>query len=273
MEKIKIESNEIEKKTVEQQANYEGNHSLLLFERLTNPIILERLVNDMYEDKSTVNYSDYEYINLLSFREDNDFLSQGEEKAREEIKKKILARIEKVKNRTQITFSEIGYIASEKGEYGLVGILCGSDPLIKKYESAHTKNITEAHEKGHIIRRYELDSQFSKKVKSVFNLKDIQLPKEVSQRIARNIQANDPSIVDVEIAVYFSTTEEIIERMSQLKNYFGMSGTEEFTKEHLKYAKKHYVEDTGIYPYQIQPFLDAIEDEDGFVELMNTLGI
>ena len=197
MEKIKIESNEIEKKTVEQQANYEGNHSLLLFERLANPVILERLVNDMYEDRKNTTLE-----------------------SREKIRKQILERIEKVKNRTQIVFSEIGHFASREGQYGLVGILCRNDPLVKKYESAQVKNIIEAHEKGHIIRRYESDSQFSKKVKSVFNFKDIQLPKEVSQRIARNIQANDPSIVDVEIAVYFSTTEEIIERMSQLKKLF-----------------------------------------------------
>ncbi len=269
MEKPKTSNKE--KTAIEQQANYEGNHSLLLFERLTHPVILERLVNDMYEDITTVDYSDYEYIDLLSLQEKNDFLSQSESKVKEVIKGKILARIEKVKNRTQIIFSEVGYLESRQGKYGLVAILCRNQS--GRYESPHVRNITEAHEKGHIIRKYEQNSLFSKKVKRVFNFKQIDIPNEVLRKIMENSKADNLLLVYKEMIDYFSKTEEIIERMSQLKNYFGMSGTEEFTKEHLRYAKKHYIENTGIYPYQIQPFFDAIEDEDGFVELMNTLGI
>ena len=40
-----------------------------------------------------------------------------------------------------------------------------------------------------------------------------------------------------------------------------MRGTEEFTKEHLDYAKEHYIKDTGLPELQIKPFLDAITPE------------
>ena len=75
---------------------------------------------------------------------------------------------------------------------------------------------------------------------------------------------------------YFSRIDELLERMSQLKNYFGMRGSGVFTKEHLYYAKKHYSEDVQTPgDLQIQPFFDAItpETEEEFIRLMNTLGI
>lgn len=67
---------------------------------------------------------------------------------------------------------------------------------------------------------------------------------------------------------------EIIERMSQLKNYFGMKGDEVFTTQHLNYAKKNYIKDTGMGS-QIEPFLSAItkNTEKDFLDLINSLGI
>jgi hypothetical protein len=72
---------------------------------------------------------------------------------------------------------------------------------------------------------------------------------------------------------YLAFPWEIIERMSQIKNYFGFSGDEKFTQEHLYYVRDNYVQDTGIYAAQIQPFLDSISDDRKFIEKMNILGI
>jgi hypothetical protein len=62
--------------------------------------------------------------------------------------------------------------------------------------------------------------------------------------------------------------------MSQLKNYFGMRGDEKFTKEHLEYARKNYMKDTG-FVIQIKPFFDAItkETEKNFLDIINNLGV
>lgn len=64
--------------------------------------------------------------------------------------------------------------------------------------------------------------------------------------------------------------DEIVARMSQLKNYFGFKGDEEFRVEHLRYARKHYVEDTKL-DNNMTEFFDAISDEQKFVDVMNTM--
>ena len=62
--------------------------------------------------------------------------------------------------------------------------------------------------------------------------------------------------------------------MSQLKGYFGFKGAEQFTAEHLAYAKEHYVKDTEMNN-GMSEFLKAItpETESFFLELINNSGI
>ena len=45
--------------------------------------------------------------------------------------------------------------------------------------------------------------------------------------------------------MYMYNMDEIVERMVQLKNYFGMNSEDIFTEEHLKYAKENYLDDFG----------------------------
>lgn len=65
---------------------------------------------------------------------------------------------------------------------------------------------------------------------------------------------------------------EILERMSQLKNYFGMRKNEEFTKAHLDYAREHYAADRFD---NMSEFFQMItpEKEERFLELMNSVGV
>ncbi len=62
--------------------------------------------------------------------------------------------------------------------------------------------------------------------------------------------------------------------MSQLKNYFGMSGNELFTAEHLRYARKHYIPDTGV-DNNMRQFFQAItpEAEGEFLKVINSCGM
>ena len=79
--------------------------------------------------------------------------------------------------------------------------------------SDEEKNAIEAHEKGHVLREFKINSEdFSK--------------------------GFDFSVIpeDIKRPMYFRKPDELAERMSQLKNYFGFKGGELFTRQHLAYA-------------------------------------
>lgn len=259
-------------KQLEKSANYEGNHFLLLIERLNNPEIFERLVNDMYEDQTTVDYSKSDYVNPDYLA----YLNQGEEKIKSDIKKELMQAFESTSHSTGIIFSERGWLNSGKGSEGTghVGISLTEGSLFK--ETEHLKNIAEAHEKGHVIRNYDTDSDFTKKLQSVFNFNLFNPNKEDLEFIKSSLTGeedfSDEKLTEL-IKEYFNFPWEIIERMSQIKNYFGMSGTEEFTQEHLDYVRENYIKDTGMLHFQIKPFFDSIIDDEKFIKFMNTLGI
>ena len=84
-------------------------------------------------------------------------------------------------------------------------------------------------------------------------------------------------IVDVEGLKqpgYLQNPDEQMARMAQLKNYFGLKGEEEFTKDHLDYVRTHYVEDTGLDNSMSVMFrIISPKTEPDFLRLMNTLPI
>jgi len=263
---------------IEREANYEDNHTLLMIERLTNPIIFERLVNDIYEDITTVDYSKYDYINPEYLKEKKEYIKKGESYIKKDIRKAIKEKIDTVMKSTEIDFSKKGYLDSWQGYFktGSVGILSKTEKKIfNKYEETPLlKNMSEAHEKGHNIRNYNIHSLFTKKLLKPFDFDKIKFSSEDIERIKKenNKKLSDEDVIK-QFKEYFSNPWEIIERMSQLKNYFGMNDDEKFTKKHLDYARKHYIKDTKVHPSQIQYFFDAIVDDDIFINLMNTLGI
>jgi hypothetical protein len=66
-----------------------------------------------------------------------------------------------------------------------------------------------------------------------------------------------------------TASQEVLARITQLRNYFGMVGSEEFNQYHLDYARKHYVEDTGM-DNSVSYLLSAIKDENKFLVLINS---
>lgn len=264
-------SQEQQEKSIEEQANYEGNHSLLLFGRLQNPDVFNKLVNDIYEDRTSVDFSTYEYIDpeyVKSLERDEYFVKQ-------DIKIELQQALDTTSKSTEIGFSEYGYLKSKKGDNGTGYVeICNNKSGSQFNETVLSKNITEAHEKGHTIRDYNIDSGFSQELQSMFNFEKFSFSEETIKDI-RQINNIEDSKEEIESSYreYLAYPWEIVERMSQVKNYFGMAGNEEFTQEHLDYVKKNYVKDTGHYAPQIQPFFDAIADDEKFIEKMNTLGI
>jgi hypothetical protein len=73
---------------------------------------------------------------------------------------------------------------------------------------------------------------------------------------------------------YLREPDELLARMAQFKNYFGMSANEQFTAEHLAHARQHYVGDTGL-DNGISLMLNIVtpNTEARFVELMNELPV
>jgi len=73
---------------------------------------------------------------------------------------------------------------------------------------------------------------------------------------------------------YLQKGDELMARMAQLKNYYGFKGDEVFTKEHLDYAKEHYVTDVGL-DNSMSSMMHIItpKTEVNFIRLMNELPI
>ncbi len=73
---------------------------------------------------------------------------------------------------------------------------------------------------------------------------------------------------------YLREPDELLARMAQFKNYFGMSADEPFTAQHLDYVRQHYVEDTGL-DNGVSTMLCIVtpETEVKFIELMNELPV
>lgn len=117
--------------------------------------------------------------------------------------------------------------------------------------SIRQKNIIEAHEKGHGLRDFTSPQDITE-IRSVIDqeaLRDLQQTQESLQNTDARFPVN-----------YVQMPEEIIERMAQLKNYFGMSADEEITAQHLEYAREHYIKDTGL-DNGISTFFNCVTDK------------
>jgi len=275
MEKFptKINLSEKLKSNIEKTANYEGNDSLLLYERIQNREIKNKIINmfcEYQESKEAPErlFKDGKEVPVTEWKK--------ELKSREEIEKELDDRINKVFSYTDIDYS-LGINSHTDGE-NEVGLIFnnGINPDTGDKWTVKQLSICEAHEKGHCIRNfYNPGKSFSKKILSGFDFSKINIPEKLIESSKSKNKDTPDELIENNIISYFSRPTEIIERMSQLKNYFGMKGTEKFTKEHLDYAKLHYSEDTGLGEYSMKTFFDAItpEKEKNFLDLMNSLGI
>jgi hypothetical protein len=272
--------NNVTKSNIEKSANYEGNETLLFYERLQNQEIKKRIIDMICEYQETRNPPSQIFRN-----DENDNLVEvpisewkNEIKPREQIEKELDERIEKVFSTTNLDYNETASSFSEgENDFGTVSFLSMNPENNEKWTTKQL-SISEAHEKGHGVRNFTgAGGAFKSKIQSGLNFSNVEITDKMKGVWVANKQ-EDREFSDHEIRKemidYFMQPNEIIERMGQLKNYFGMKNTEEFTKEHLDYARKNYLSDTG-FGMQMKPFLDAITPttEKSFLELINSLGI
>lgn len=140
--------------------------------------------------------------------------------------------------------------------------------------------IAEAHEKGHRVRYADRDGAFLRAYFGggfdpdaiAYTDKDFEIERDRAARWGEPEPTRDEARASM--IEYLLSGQEVAERMSQLKNYFGFAADEEFTAEHLRVARERYVADTGL-DNRMTPFLQAItpEREARFLWLMNSSGI
>lgn len=209
---------------------------------------------------------------------DRDESSIDEIRKREE--KKLDERVKIVFNSTGIDLDEKFDVGS--GSMGKTGEICPFGVGIEKegFVSKKQLNIAEAHEKGHGVRSFDEDSIMGIWIKNGFDFSKVSaVSKDDLSRLRPLYNKGEDDVMsdDVLAKEYFrgfQNPDEIIERMSQLKNYFGMSDNRKFTKEHLEYARKNYIKDVG-WTLQIKPFFEAItkDTEKNFLDVINNLGV
>lgn len=258
---------------IEKTANYEGNDSLLLYERIKNKEIREKIIDMFCEYQDSIEpperlFKNGKEISVSEWKK--------ELKSREEIGKELDEKINRVFLSTDIDYS-LGIKSHTDGD-NEVGLIFnnGINPDTNRKWSQKQLSISESHEKGHCIRNfYTPGKSFKEKILSGFDFSNIEIPNKIIEQAKLKNKDIPEELIKENFIFYWSRPTEIIERMSQLKNYFGMKGTEKFTKEHLDYAKLHYSKDTGLGEYSMKTFFDAItpEKEKNFLGLMNSLGV
>jgi len=234
---------------IESIANYEGNWSEVLFSRLQNPVIRQQLIALLFQLQS----KDAKY------------------KTEEEIAMELEENLTLAMSKTDISFQD----PVRPPNANSINLLW-ENPSTGKKLNPRQLSMIEAHEKGHKIRSFRsltswkyFSSGFDTS-KIIFTPEDFEKYKKASRRKGKVSQEE----FKIGYINYLFSGNEIIERMSQLKNYFGMKGSEIFTKENLAYAREHYLDDVGL-DNCMKHFLQAIteETEARFLSLINNSGV
>jgi hypothetical protein len=285
----------------EMEVNLEGNETELLISRLRNPVIKRQIAEIVYQKKinyySSLKNEEWEQYLPEGWTGDERFkLLKGKHGGRiistedletelkcaeapvtiEEMEKEIEKDIDEVASITEISYTADGPNSSVISLNWIV-------PWTGERVTSKQLSVFEAHEKGHKIRHYDA---LTKRFREGFDILKVQFT-HADYELFKNDTANHANKSgghERELSLeekreeylngYLFTGMEIAERMSQLKNYFGFKGDEKFTKEHLDYAKEHYIRDTNM-DNGMRMFFEGItaETENTFLELINNFGI
>ncbi len=275
-----------QEKSPEEIANFEGNWTEVLFDRINNPEIKKQLIEIIYgaelaeqnyfknepfvfdHEMDTGNkvYRDSKGKQLLDVE-----IESFKPRTKEEIEKELDEKVKKAMEVTQIEFSDKGPNSERIPVYF-------KNPYTGEIPTNRQKSLFEAHEKGHEVRRFDENffAEAFDKSKAVFTDEDIKAfgkMMELDKDEGEVVEADPEKIKEI-FSNYLFSGNEVAERMSQLKNYFGMRGAEKFTHENLAYVREHYSKDVG-FENGVRQLLQAVtpETEDKFLELINNSGI
>jgi len=286
---------------IEQQANYEGSWTNLMIERCKDIIIKKQILNLLIEQEQ-IGVGDLLRFDFERNEEGEVIYNENGEpkknikhrkrKNKDEITEELEKNLILVQSSTPISFIRrmpSGQEGPERREIIHLGGYADFDQLM--VPNFKQLNIIEAHEKGHVLRDFNVlyanpdriggvEICLANKFVQGFDFSHLGLSEgervyfEKLSRVDGNSVSNTSFAYRMSLVNYLNTPFEEAERMSQLKNYFGFRGSEKFTKEHLAYARKHYIEDTG-FDNNMTQFFQVItpEKEDAFIEIINSAGI
>lgn len=245
---------ELRLEQIKASSNYPGDWTLLLRDRMFDPITKEKFIKTRQD--AMVNMEEGKMPpkkeGVVSLAKETNYQDHYQK------------QIDEYEENVQRIFNSTGYTTSEEnrkeprvlgtGNIGQTGTVFSD--AIKSDRSELTpreKNIIEAHEKGHGVRDFVSSDR-----------------RDFKDAIDLDIVEKDDLETGTRQIGYLSTAEEIAERMAQLKNYFGMTAVDTFTKDHLKYAAEHYVVDVGL-DNNMSLFLKAVTGKtvDKFIDTIN----
>lgn len=258
---------DLPKPSAEIQPALERDPTLTFFQRLSNPAIQEQMVSLLLENEEAQASEMPDYVKKLP----------GEVSREVQERIRAVTDIEGEKNvvylhpKNRPKWKDAGYQPVDDE----VQMNCGMPLPGGAKPSILQLSTSLAHEKGHQIRRYAHKPYLDDRFRNLIDWENLSMTqKELDAIKAIEPRMRGTTIDEIKEGLKESfEAGEILERMSQLKQYFGFTGNETFTKAHLDYARAHYLEDVfdnhmGIFFRSITP-----EKEDKFIEGMNTLGV
>lgn len=288
---------EIKEVPVQEQANFKGNYSELLFSRMQNPVVRNQLLDMLEENEKWIaEHPESESVmkvdpgtgeavlDDLGMNIFETVTGAYVPKSREELSRELDEAMTQEMSVTKIDFektfdkSAAQIIDPEKDRDKLEAVIgVKKEPHRLNEEEIRDHSLVEAHEKGHVLRNLKHSGYFEKRFSAGFDTSKVTpeayLGKDIAEKSTELTDQDIKGMID-EYLFDFKKPVEILERMSQLKNYFGMKGDEKFTPQHLEYARTHYTQDVGLENH-MQAFFQAItpETEFTFLNLMNSSGV
>lgn len=273
---------------IEQQANYEGSWTNLMCERLRNPEIRKQVIDLLVEqDQATIDEAKKAvekrkkqgeafkktFSDILT-----DINAEKKSTSRKQFEEQFEETFQKIIKNTPTSFSKKMPNSGGGPEGREILNLRWSIPKTGKRPTRRQWDILKSHEKGHKLRLYNA-FYTGEKFWKAFDFSFVELTEQDCEDYRKHGETDDAKLKTNDeikniVVDYLKFPMEIAERMSQLKNYFGLTGTDKFTKEHLAYAREHYIKDTE-FDNEMTQFFQAItpEKEDAFIELINSAGI
>lgn len=242
---------QLESQKIEVSSNYPGDWTLLLRERMFDPVTKEKFVQVREAVMLHMKQGEVPEPDGINLIKPKNYASHYQKQIDEYDE-----NVERIFSKTHIGMAEdFGQdeIKLGSGSIGEVGNVFVDGQKDGMNLTMRQKNIIEAHEKGHGLRDFVTIDQSDFKHSIDFTIID-QSDKETGKRERG----------------YLMMADEIAERMAQLKNYFGFNASDVFTKEHLAYVRENYIKDTEL-DNNMTTFLKAITENTTpkFLETIN----